>query len=137
MTEEKNIVQKAKEELKKRYTQNMAVASSNLCVHCGMCIDQCHYHMATRDPKVSPVAKAEHVRRVMKKEHDWLRRILPWWVGAGELTEEGLDRWVDAVFRDCTLCQRCIVNCPMGVDTPLVMATARGVLTASGRPLRS
>ena len=58
MTEEKNIVQKAEEELRKRYTRNMAVASSNLCVHCGMCIDQCHYHMATRDPKVSPVAKA-------------------------------------------------------------------------------
>ena len=133
MNEEKNIIQKAEEELKKRYTRNMAVASSNLCVHCGMCIDQCHYHMATGDPKVSPVAKAEHIRKVMKKEHDWLRRIFPRWVGAGELTEEGLDRWVDAAFRDCTLCQRCIVNCPMGVDTPLVMATARGVLNAIGK----
>ena len=133
MTEVNTVVQKAKEELKGRYTRNMAVASSNLCVHCGMCIDQCHYHMATRDPKVSPVAKAEQVRRVMKKEHDWLRHILPWWIGAGELTEDELGRWVDAAFRDCTLCQRCIVNCPMGVDTPLVMATARGVLTAIGK----
>ena len=43
MTEEKNIIQKVKEELNNRYTRNMAVASSNLCVHCGMCIDQCHY----------------------------------------------------------------------------------------------
>ena len=133
MTEVNTIVQKAKEELNGRYTRNMAVASSNLCVHCGLCIDQCPYHMATRDPKVSPVAKAEQVRRVMKKEHDWLRHILPWWVGAGELTEDELGRWVDAAFRDCTLCQRCIVNCPMGVDTPLVMATARGVLTAIGK----
>ena len=40
---EKTVVQMAKEVLEKSYTHNMAVASSNLCVHCGMCIDQCHY----------------------------------------------------------------------------------------------
>ena len=133
MDAEKTIVQQAKKELEKRYTRTMAVASSNLCVHCGLCIDQCHYHMATRDPKVSPVAKAERVRSVIKKEHDWLRRIFPRWVGATKLTDGDLDSWVDAAFRDCTLCQRCLVNCPMGVDTPLVMATARGVLTAIGK----
>ena len=133
MIGEKTIVEKAEEELKKRYTRNMAVASSNLCVHCGMCIDQCHYYKATQDPNVSPVAKAERVRRVMKKEHDWLSRVLPWWTGASELTEDDLDRWAEAAFRDCSLCQRCLVNCPMGVDTPLVMATARGILTAVGK----
>jgi Fe-S oxidoreductase len=133
MIEQATIIEKAKEELKKRYTRTMAVASSNLCVHCGMCIDQCHYHKATRDPKASPVAKAERIRSVMKNEHDWLRRIIPWWVGAGELTEEDLDQWVEAAFRDCSLCQRCLVNCPMGVDTPLIMATARAVLTAIGK----
>jgi Fe-S oxidoreductase len=98
-----------------------------------MCIDQCHYHQATQDPKVSPVAKAERIRSVLKKDHDWLRRIIPWWVGAGKLTEEELDRWVEVAFRDCSLCQRCLVNCPMGVDTPLIMATARAVLTAIGK----
>ncbi len=133
MPEEANIIQKAKEELKGRYTRTMAVASSNLCVHCGLCIDQCHYHMATQDPEVSPVAKAENIRKVMKREHDWLGRVFPRWVGAEELTEEGLDQWVKAAFRDCSLCQRCLINCPMGVDTPLVLATGRGVLTAIGK----
>lgn len=133
MGEDINIVEQAKEELEKRFTRTMAVAASNLCVHCGLCIDQCHYFVATGDPEISPVAKAERVRRVVKSEHDWLRKVFPWWTGARELTEDELDRWVDAAFRNCSMCQRCVVNCPLGVDTPLVLATARGVLTAIGK----
>jgi Fe-S oxidoreductase len=133
MSEQVNVVQQAKEELEKRFTRNMAVASSNLCVHCGLCVDQCHYYLATKDPHISPVAKAEQVRRVVKGEHDWLRKIFPWWTGAKELTEADLDKWVEAAFRNCSMCQRCVVNCPLGVDTPLVLAAARGVLTAVGK----
>lgn len=133
MSEQETVVQQAKEELEKRFSRTMAVASSNLCVHCGLCIDQCHYFVATKDPLISPVAKAEKVRRVVKGDHDWLRRLFPWWVGAKELTEEDLEEWVEAAFRNCSMCQRCVVNCPLGVDTPLVLATARGVLTAVGK----
>lgn len=133
MSENNTLVQQAKEELESRFSRLMAVASSNLCVHCGLCIDQCHYFVATRDPEISPVAKAERVRRVVKNEHDWLRRIFPWWTGATELTEEELDHWVEVAFRNCSMCQRCVVNCPLGVDTPLVLATARGMLTAIGK----
>ena len=131
--EDRGIVQQAEEELEKRFTRPMAVASSNLCARCGWCIDQCHYFISSRDPQASPVAKAERVRRVVKGRHDWLSRVLPWWTGATRLTEEELDRWVEIAFRDCTMCQRCLVNCPLGVDTPLVLATARGVLTAIGK----
>lgn len=133
MEEQKTVVEQAKEELEKRFSRTLAVAASNLCVHCGLCVDQCHYFVATRDPNISPVAKAEQVRRVVKGEHDWLRRIFPWWTGAKELTEEDLDKWVEAAYRNCSMCQRCVVNCPLGVDTPLVLATARGVLTAIGK----
>ncbi len=133
MAHELSVVEKAYEELEKRHSRPLAVAASNLCVHCGLCIDQCHYYMATPDPEISPVAKAEHVRRAIKSRHDWLGRLFPRWVGAKELTEADLDRWVEVAFRDCSLCQRCLVNCPMGVDTPLVLSTARGVLTAIGK----
>jgi len=133
MSEEMTVVERAKGELEKRFSRSMAVASSNLCVHCGLCVDQCHYYVATGDPEISPVAKAEHMRRVVKNEHDWLRRLIPWWTGAKELTEAELDKWVEAAFRNCSMCQRCVVNCPLGVDTPLMLATARGVLTAVGK----
>ncbi len=35
-------------------------------------------------------------------------------------------------FSTCTLCRRCTLNCPMGVDTPLLMSTVRSLATATG-----
>ena len=63
MEQEVSLVRQAEEELEKRHNRTLAVASSNLCVHCGLCIDQCHYYMATQDPQLSPVAKATFTAR--------------------------------------------------------------------------
>lgn len=119
-----------KEELNKRYNRLVGTSATNLCTHCGWCIDACHVYLATNDPSKSPVAKAEKVRKVLKKEHDWISKIMPFWSGAEDLTEEKLDDWINAAFRDCTLCERCVINCPMGVETPQILAMARGALTA-------
>jgi Fe-S oxidoreductase len=78
------------------------------------------------------VAKAEQVRRVYKREHDWMSKVFPFWTGAKKLTEQDLAKWVEMAFRDCTLCERCVVNCPMGVETPQLISAARSALTAAG-----
>ena len=111
----------------------LGVSATNLCTHCGWCIEACHVYQSTKDPEKSPVAKAERVRRVLKSEVDWLSKLFPWWTGAHKLTEEDLDDWLYAAFRDCTLCERCVINCPMGVETPAILAAARGALTAVGK----
>ena len=105
-------------------------SATNLCTHCGWCIDACHIYKATKDPTKSPVAKAERIRKVMKGDHDMLSKIFPYWTGAEKLTEEELNDWVNVAYRDCTLCERCVINCPMGVETPQILAAARGALTA-------
>jgi len=125
-------VEVAKAELEKKYNRLAGTAASNLCAHCGWCVDTCHVYQALHDPSVSPVAKAERVRRVYKKEHDWMSKVFPFWTGAKELTEDELKKWVELAFRDCTLCERCTVNCPMGVETAQLMAAARSALTAAG-----
>jgi Fe-S oxidoreductase len=126
-------MEQATKELEKKYNKLVGTAASNLCVHCGWCIDTCHVYLGTHDPETSPVAKAERVRRVYKKNHDWMSKIFPFWTGAKPLTEEELKRWVNTAFRDCTLCERCVVNCPMGVETPQILAAARSTLTAMGQ----
>ena len=133
MSQDNNTLQIAREELEKRFNKTVGLASSNLCTHCGWCVDQCHYYLATKDPQISPVAKAERVRSVYKHQHDWVSRILPFWSGAKELTEEELDSWVEIAYRNCTLCDRCLTNCPLAVDTAQVLLAARGVLTAVGK----
>lgn len=127
------MLQTVSTELEKRFNRPLGVSATNLCTHCGWCIEACHVYLATGDPTKSPVAKAERVRKKLKKEHDWMSRIFPWWTGASEPTEADLDDWLRSAFRDCTLCERCVINCPMGVETPFILAAARGALTAVGK----
>ncbi|HNS52279.1 MAG TPA: (Fe-S)-binding protein [Anaerolineae bacterium] len=133
MSQETETLKAAREELDRRYNKIVGVASSNLCTHCGWCVDQCHYYLATKDPTITPVAKAERVRRVYKKHHDWMSRVFPSWTGAKELTEQELDDWVEVAYRNCTLCDRCMANCPLAVDTAQILLAARGVLLAAGK----
>ena len=38
------------------------------CVRCGICAEACHFHIATRDPKYTPVHKLELFRRAYFRE---------------------------------------------------------------------
>ncbi len=127
-------VEAARTELEKRFNRLVGTSATNLCTHCGWCIDTCHVYLATGDVRLSPVAKADLIRRHYKRSHDWLSRILPRWTGARrEITDDELDDWVEAAYQACTLCERCVVNCPMGVETPQLLAAARGTLTTLGK----
>jgi len=123
----------ANKELEKKYTKLVGTAASNICAHCGWCMDSCHVYLASGNPENTPVAKAERIRRVYKQKHDWLSKVFPFWTGAKKLTEEELEKWVKLAYRDCTLCERCVVNCPMGVETPQLIAAARAALVAAGK----
>ncbi len=121
-------VQKVLDKFDTKVNRNFALSAS-LCVHCGMCIESCHYYVATDDPKMSPTYKTDKIRKIYKDRHDWLSKIAPWWTGAkSPTTEEDLDELMDVVFGSCTMCRRCTVNCPMGVDTALMMRSARALL---------
>lgn len=51
--------------------------------------------------------------------------------GAGS-AEQTLAALAEMAFSRCTLCKRCTFNCPLGVDTPLMMRAIRAMATASG-----
>ncbi len=118
------------------FTSNLnrqAVLSFGSCVHCGLCADSCHYYLATGDPKMTPAYKADQVRHLYKKHVDWLGRVVPGWVGGQDIeTDEDLEKIQDIVFGSCTMCRRCTMNCPFGVDKALMMRYMRGHLTRAG-----
>ena len=119
--------------LKKKLSRQV-VSSMTGCVHCGMCSNSCHYMLARpHDPTMSPVYKADQIRRIFKRHFDWTGRIVPWWVHAGTpKDDEDLNRLKNIVFGTCTGCRRCTVNCPMGVDTATLIRLTRGLLTELG-----
>ena len=47
------------------------------CVHCGMCHTACHYVLThPDDPKMTPSYKADQVRKLFKRNHDWTGSVL-------------------------------------------------------------
>jgi len=108
------------------------IAALEVCARCGICAEACHYYVADPKPEYIPATRAESLRRVYRSEHDFLSRLFPAWTDAGHLTEEKLAEWAELSFKTCTLCYRCTVNCPMGLDTPLLMTSLRAIATATG-----
>ncbi|HDL19384.1 MAG TPA: response regulator [Bacteroidetes bacterium] len=110
------------------------VGSLAACVHCGMCIDSCHYVLANPgDPTYAPPYKADQIRKLFKRHYDWTGRVLPKWVKADSIyTDKDLEDLKDTVFGKCTNCRRCSINCPMGVDFATFNRMARGLLVSVG-----
>jgi Fe-S oxidoreductase len=110
------------------------VLSTVSCVHCGLCAESCHYALARPDdPTMTPVYKADQIRKIFKRRLDWTGRIIPWWVGARTPAGDAdLNRLKNIVFGTCSGCRRCTANCPMGVDTAGLINLTRGLLTELG-----
>ncbi len=104
------------------------------CVHCGMCTESCHYVLANPDdPTYAPAYKADQIRKIFKRHHDWTGRVIPWWVHAESVyTDKDLEELKDVAFGKCTNCRRCTFNCPMGVDFATLNRVTRGLLTHVG-----
>lgn len=130
---QRDNVQKLLDLVSERITRTVAV-SLLACVHCGLCADSCHYVLSRpEDPTMTPVYKAEQVRKIFKKHVDWTGRIFPWWVKArSPENDKDLNRLKNVVFGTCSACRRCTLNCPMGVDTAALIRFTRGILTELG-----
>ncbi|MGD8306510.1 MAG: response regulator [Ignavibacteria bacterium] len=125
--------EKVIERMGQKLNRQMATSLAG-CVHCGMCIDTCHYVLANPgDPTYAPVYKADQIRKIFKRHYDWTGRVLPAWVKAKSVfTDEDLEELKDIVFGKCTNCRRCSINCPMGVDYATFNRMARGLLVSVG-----
>jgi len=117
--------------LKKQINQPLA-AALEVCARCGICTEACHYYQAEPIEEHIPAARAEQLRKIYRAEFDWLSQVWPGWTRAEKLTDDKLAKLAEIAFSKCTLCARCTVNCPMGVDTPLLMSTLRSMATAAG-----
>ncbi len=104
-----------------------------VCARCGLCAEACHYYVADPKPEHTATYRSDQLRRVYRREYDWVGRVFPAWVGARDLDEEMVATLVEAAFGTCTMCRRCSLNCMMGIDMGALIRTTRGMLAAMGR----
>jgi len=86
---------------------------ADICVHCGLCSDACHYFLShDRDPKFSPAGKVKQtVGEILKHKG----RVSPKFIG----------QTAEIAFTECNVCKRCAMYCPFGIDVAYLMLTMR------------
>lgn len=102
------------------------------CVHCGMCAEACHFYVATEDPKYSPIWKIEPFKQAYKREAGpfaWFYRALNL---KRRVTVEELSKWQELIYDSCTMCGRCTLICPMGIDIASLVGLARHGMARAG-----
>jgi len=97
------------------------------CARCGICIDKCHVFASIPEMKNSPVFRAEVVRKLYRKYFKVEGKIAPVLGEATELHDGLWDKIYEAAF-SCTGCRRCMVYCPHGIDTQMIMSIAKLLL---------
>ncbi len=100
------------------------------CSRCGVCTEACHVYASM--PKVKYIAayRAEIVRRIYKKYFKGQGKICSTLGESKELTELALEELYEAAY-SCTGCRRCMVFCPFGIDTQMIMSIAKILLVGA------
>ena len=91
-----------------------------MCAHCGLCSDTCHFYLANdRDPKMVPAYKSKKILEAIKKKE--------------KIDEATVDELYDRVYGECTMCRRCTMYCPFGIDVASIVASARSLCNSQGK----
>jgi Fe-S oxidoreductase len=91
------------------------------CIQCGHCAEACHFYLASGDPQYTPIWKLEPFKRAYRTFS--LKK---------PVTGEELRRWQELLYDSCTMCGRCTLACPMGIDIAALVAQARHAMFAAG-----
>ncbi|MEN2974345.1 MAG: (Fe-S)-binding protein [Candidatus Caldarchaeales archaeon] len=106
--------------------------SLEACTHCGTCAEACPVYIGSgRERIYSPVYRSDMLRRIYKKHFTLSGKIFGRLVGAAEATERDINAISEAAYR-CTICRRCVLACPFGLDNGLIMREARKILAEIG-----
>jgi len=103
------------------------------CVHCGQCAEACHFYENTGDVRYTPQHKMDLLRRVYKRHLaplSGIKRAIG--LAPDELIMDDLEEWSELLYDSCTLCGRCTIVCPMGIDIAGMVRKSREGLVAAG-----
>jgi len=110
-----------------------AASYMEACVHCGQCAQACHFYETNNDPRLTPIYKIQPLIRTYKRHKApfaGLRRMIG--LAPSDVTEDELNEWSVLVYDTCTMCGRCTLVCPMGIDIAALVRKTREGFVAAG-----
>ena len=102
------------------------------CVHCGLCAEACLFYLETGDPQYTPIKKLEPLKWVWEQNFTLAGRIKKALGLSKPVTNEMLATWQELLYDSCSLCGRCSMVCPVGVDIAYLVRKTREGMVASG-----
>jgi Fe-S oxidoreductase len=102
------------------------------CVHCGLCAQACHFHLSTGDAKYTPIYKLEPFRRAYFRETSPFAPLVRALGLVKKPSIADLQNWQELLYDSCTMCGRCTLACPMGIDIAELVKEARHGMFKAG-----
>jgi Fe-S oxidoreductase len=92
----------------------------NICSRCGLCAESCFVYLANdRNPTLSPAYKFKHSLGEMYRRK-------------GNINREFLEKCYEISWLQCTMCKRCSMFCPFGIDVATMISIARNLCYSQG-----
>jgi Fe-S oxidoreductase len=102
------------------------------CTRCGMCAEACHFYQSSGNPEYAPVWKIELLRRAYEQRFTLIGKIKALIGVDKRVTDEDLQHWSKLNYYACTVCNKCSMVCPMGIDLGSLLHEVRAGMSAAG-----
>lgn len=114
-----------------QYADGWLLSQLEACTRCGICADACSFFLGTQDPAHTPIRKIEPLRRAVQENFSllgWARALF----NRETTALDEISAWVNEAYFACTVCNRCALACPMGIDLGALIQLTREGLAAAG-----
>jgi len=92
----------------------------SICSRCGLCAESCFVYLANdRDPKLSPAYKVKQTLGEMYRRK-------------GKLDRAFLEKSYEIAWLQCSMCKRCSMFCPFGIDIATMISISRNICHSQG-----
>ena len=113
-------------------TGGFVAAQLEACTRCGMCAEACHFYQATGNPEFAPVWKMENLKRAYEQRFTLIGKIKLALGIDRPITDDEIQQSSKIVYEACTLCNKCSMVCPMGIQLGSLIHNVRTGYASAG-----
>jgi len=113
-------------------TGGYTAAQLEACTRCGICAEACHFYQATGNPEYAPVWKIELLKRAYEQRFTLVGKAKLALGIDKPITDEELIHFSKIVYEACTLCNKCSMVCPMGIQLGPIIHEVRTGFSKAG-----